>query len=151
MANWYYEKKLLGYSHANSLRTVFRQSIPNLQSIREVNNSPVGSRVGFVSTVEDYYKGKSRKGSSYIRLTNSDETGVITALQFNRKIEESKLINGKDPSKEDIVIIRGLKRDDAVFIDNIGIQSQKNLHKTFRTERYILIYTLVRVIIDLPS
>ena len=125
LANWYYEKKLLGYSHANSLRTVFRQSIPNLQSIREVNNSPVGSRVGFVSTVDDYYKGKSRKGSSYIRLTNSDETGVITALQFNRKIEESKIINGKDPSKEDIVIIRGLKRDDAVFIDNIGIQSQK--------------------------
>tara|TARA_Y100000310_G_scaffold336959_1_gene422809 strand:- start:55 stop:2160 length:2106 start_codon:yes stop_codon:yes gene_type:complete len=125
LANWYYEKKLLGYSHANSLRTVFRQSIPNLQSIREVNNSPVGSRVGFVSTVEDYYKGKSRRGSSYIRLTNSDETGVITALQFNRNIEESKLINGKDPSKEDIVIIRGLKKDDAVFIDNIGIQSQK--------------------------
>lgn len=125
LANWYYEKKLLGYSHANSLRTVFRQSIPNLQSIREVNNSPVGSRVGFVSTVDDYYKGKSRRGSSYIRLTNSDETGVITTLQFNQKIEESKLINGKAPAKEDIVIIRGLKRDDAVFIDNIGIQSQK--------------------------
>jgi len=125
LANWYYEKKLLGYSHANSLRTVFRQSIPNLQSIREVNNSPVGSRVGFVSTVEDYYKGKSRRGSAYIRLTNSDETGVITSLQFNRKIDESKLINGKEPSKEDIVIIRGLKKEDAVFIDNIGIQSQK--------------------------
>jgi len=125
LANWYYEKKLLGYSHANSLRSVFRQSIPNLQSIREVNNSPVGARVGFVSTVEDYYKGKSRRGSSYIRLTNSDETGVVTALQFNRKIEESNLINGKNPAKEDIVIIRGLKKDDAVFIDNIGIQSQK--------------------------
>ncbi len=125
LANWYYEKKLLGYSHANSLRTVFRQNIPNLQSIREVNNSPVGSRVGFVSTVDDYYKGKSRRGSTYIRLTNSDETGVITALQFNQKIEESKTINGKAPAKEDIVIIRGLKRDDAVFIDNIGIQSQK--------------------------
>ena len=125
LANWYYEKKLLGYSHANSLRTVFSQSIPNLQSIREVNNSPVGSRVGFVSTVDDYYKGKSRRGSSYIRLTNSDETGVITALQFNQKIEESKLINGKVPAKEDIVVIRGLKKDDAVFIDDIGIQSQK--------------------------
>ena len=46
--------------------------------------------------------------------------------QFNAKIEESKLINGgKVPAKEDIVIIRGLKKDDAVFIDNIGIQSQK--------------------------
>jgi hypothetical protein len=49
----------------------------------------------------------------------------MTALQFNAKIEESKLINGKLPSKDDIVIIKGLKKDDAVFIDDIGIQSQK--------------------------
>jgi DNA polymerase III alpha subunit len=126
LANWYYEKKLLGYSHANSLRKVFSQSIPGLQSIREVNSRRVGEKVIFVSTVEDYFKGKSRKGSQYMRLTNSDETGVLTALQFNAKIEESKLINGgRVPTKEDIVIIRGLKKDDAVFIDNIGIQSQK--------------------------
>jgi len=126
LANWYYEKKLLGYSHANSLRKVFSQSIPGLQSIREVNSRRVGEKVVFVSTIEDYYKGKSKKGSNYIRLTNSDETGVVTTLQFNAKIEESKLINGgKVPAKEDIVIIRGLKKDDAVFIDNIGIQSQK--------------------------
>ena len=126
LANWYYEKKLLGYSHANSLRKVFSQSVPGLQSIREVNTSPVGEKVLFVSTIEDYYKGKSKRGSTYIRLTNSDETGVVTALQFNQKIEESRLVNGgKAPTKEDIVIIRGLKKDDAVFIDNIGIQSQK--------------------------
>ena len=126
LANWYYEKKLLGYSHANSLRKVFSQSIPGLQSIREVNSRRVGEKVVFVSTVDDYYKGKSKRGSTYIRLTNSDETGVVTALQFNQKIDESRLINGgKTPSKEDIVIIRGLKKEDAVFIDNIGIQSQK--------------------------
>ena len=116
----------MGYSHANSLRSVFGRSVPGLQSLREVNTSPVGEKVVFVSTIEDYYKGKSKKGSTYIRLTNSDESGVVTALQFNHKIEESKLINGgRAPAKEDIVIIRGLKRDDAVFIDNIGIQSQK--------------------------
>lgn len=126
LANWYYEKKLLGYSHANSLRKVFDQAVPGLQSIREVNSRRVGEKVVFVSTVEDYFKGKSKKGSQYMRLTNSDETGVVTALQFNAKIEESKLINGgRVPAKEDIVIIRGLKKDDAVFIDNIGIQSQK--------------------------
>ena len=126
LANWYYEKKLLGYSHANSLRHVFGQSIPGLQSIREVNSCRVGEKVLFVSTVEDFFKGKSKKGSQYMRLTNSDETGVVTALQFNAKIEESKLINGgRVPAKEDIVVIRGLKKDDAVFIDDIGIQSQK--------------------------
>jgi len=126
LANWYYEKKLLGYSHANSLRKVFKESVPGLQSIREVNDKRVGEKVTFVSTIDDYYKGKSKKGSTYMRLTNSDETGVITALQFNRKIDESALINGgRVPAKEDIVIIKGLKKEDAVFIDNIGIQSQK--------------------------
>jgi len=125
LANWYYEKKLLGYSHANSLKTVYSSKVPNLISIRDVSESNIGSRVLFISTVEDYYKGKSKKGSHYIRLTCSDETGSMTALQFNAKIEESKLINGKLPNKDDIVIIKGLKKDDAVFIDDIGIQSQK--------------------------
>lgn len=125
LANWYYEKKLLGYSHAKSLKDVYSSKISDLTSIRDVNDSRVNSRVLFISTVEDFYKGKSKKGSQYIRLSCSDETGAITALQFNAKIEESKLINGKLPSKEDIVIIKGLKKDDAVFIDDIGIQSQK--------------------------
>jgi len=126
LANWYYEKKLLGYSHANSLRKVFGPSMPGLQSVREVNAKAVGEKVLFVSTIEDYFKGKSKRGSTYIRLTNSDETGVLTALQFNHKIEESNLLNGgRAPSKDDIVIIRALKKEDAVFIDNIGIQSQK--------------------------
>jgi len=125
LANWYYEKKLLGYSHANSLKKVYSTKISDLISIRDVSESRIGSRVLFISTVEDYYKGKSKKGSQYIRLTCSDETGSMTALQFNAKIEESKLINGKLPNKDDIVIIKGLKRDDAVFIDDIGIQSQK--------------------------
>mgnify|MGYP003131936951 FL=1 len=125
LANWYYEKKLLGYSHANSLKDVYSTKISDLTSIRDVNESRVNSRVLFISTVEDFYKGKSKKGSQYIRLTCSDETGTITALQFNAKIEESKLINGKLPAKEDIVIIKALKKDDAVFIDDIGIQSQK--------------------------
>ena len=104
---------------------MYSTKISDLTSIRDVNESRVNSRVLFISTVEDFYKGKSKKGSQYIRLTCSDETGTITALQFNAKIDESKLINGKLPAKEDIVIIKALKKDDAVFIDDIGIQSQK--------------------------
>ena len=125
LANWYYEKKLLGYAHAKSLKDVYSSKISDLTSIRDVNEARVNSKVLFISTVEDFYKGKSKKGSQYIRLTCSDETGSITALQFNAKIDESKLINGKLPAKEDIVIIKALKKDDAVFIDDIGIQSQK--------------------------
>lgn len=125
LANWYYEKKLLGYSHANSLKQVYSEQVPNLMSIYNVNNSRVGERVVFISSVADYFKGKSKKGSEYMRLLCSDETGNITCLQFNQKIDESKLVNGRAPVKDDVVIIRGSKRDDCVFIDDIGIQSQK--------------------------
>jgi len=125
LANWYYEKKLLGYSHANSLKQVYSKQVPNLMSIYNVNNSRVGERVVFISSVADYFKGKSKKGSEYMRLLCSDETGNITCLQFNQKIDESKLVNGRAPVKDDVVIIRGSKRDDCVFIDDIGIQSQK--------------------------
>ena len=63
LANWYYEKKLLGYSHANSLKDVYSTKISDLTSIRDVNESRVNSRVLFISTVDDFYKGKSKKGS----------------------------------------------------------------------------------------
>jgi DNA polymerase-3 subunit alpha len=125
LANWYYEKKLLGYSHANSLRKVYSQKVPGLTSVYDVNNKRIGERVVFISTVADYFKGKSKKGSEYMRLLCSDETGNITCLQFNDKIDEGKLVNGRLPVKDDIVIVRGSKRDDCVFIDDIGIQSQK--------------------------
>ncbi len=125
LANWYYEKKLLGYSHANSLKEVYSKQVPNLMSIYNVNGRRVGERVVFISSVADYFKGKSKKGSEYMRLLCSDETGNITCLQFNQKIDESKLVNGRAPVKDDVVIIRGSKRDDCVFIDDIGIQSQK--------------------------
>tara|TARA_Y100001938_G_scaffold148199_1_gene231262 strand:- start:371 stop:2938 length:2568 start_codon:yes stop_codon:yes gene_type:complete len=125
LANWYYEKKLLGYSHANSLMKVYSQKVPGLTSVYDVNNKRIGERVVFISTVADYFKGKSKKGSEYMRLLCSDETGNITCLQFNEKIDEGKLVNGRLPAKDDIVIVRGSKRDDCVFIDDIGIQSQK--------------------------
>ena len=125
LANWYYEKKLLGYSHANSLRKVYSEKVPGLTSVYDVNNKRIGERVVFISTVADYFKGKSKKGSEYMRLLCSDETGNITCLQFNNKIDEGKLVNGRLPVKDDIVIVRGSKRDDCVFIDDIGIQSQK--------------------------
>jgi len=125
LANWYYEKKLLGYSHANSLKEVYSKQVPNLMSIYNVNSRRVGERVVFISSIADYFKGKSKKGSEYMRLLCSDETGNVTCLQFNQKIDESKLVNGRAPIKDDVVIIRGSKRDDCVFIDDIGIQSQK--------------------------
>ena len=125
LANWYYEKKLLGYSHANSLRKGYSEKVPGLTSVYDVNNNRIGERVVFISTVADYFKGKSKKGSEYMRLLCSDETGNITCLQFNNKIDEGKLVNGRLPVKDDIVIVRGSKRDDCVFIDDIGIQSQK--------------------------
>ena len=125
LANWYYEKKLLGYSHANSLKRVYSEQVPNLMSIYDVNNRRVGEKVVFISSVADYFKGKSKKGSEYMRLLCSDETGNVTCLQFNQKIDESVLVNGRAPIKDDVVIIRGSKRDDCIFIDDIGIQSQK--------------------------
>ena len=125
-ANWYYENHLLGYTHGVSLRDIFaekRDGMIELSSVREVENMPLKDKAIFVGTISDKpYKGKSRRGASYLRLEVADETGVIRVMIFNEKLERCERDNEGLPKEGNIVIIKGVKVDEAVFADMITIQ-----------------------------
>jgi DNA polymerase-3 subunit alpha len=128
-ANWYYENHLLGYTHGIALRDIFsskRKGMPSLRSVREIENFPLNERCLFVGRISDKpYSSTSKRGSKYCRFEITDETGTIKVLIFNDKLDLCKKDNDGIPKEKNIVIIKGSKKDEAVFADMITCQDNK--------------------------
>ena len=126
-ANWWYENMLLGYASSCRLIDIFSEKITGLMTIGDVNESDAETRVSFIGRIsEDVKKGISKaKGSKYALLYVSDETGTSKTMIFNKKLEECEDLNLRLPKEGDIVIVKGAKKDGAVFADLIAIQQNK--------------------------
>jgi DNA polymerase-3 subunit alpha len=126
-ANWYYEKKLLGYTYNKELKEIFSEKRENLKYINDIIDEPINSKVAFVGQIEEVFTGvsKNEKKTRYVRLKISDETSSISVLIFNDNIENNKLLNNKAFEEGNIVIAKGSKRDDCVFGDLVAIQDQQ--------------------------
>lgn len=127
-ANWYYEKKLLGYTYDKDLRSIFAEKRDNLKYISDVWQEGVNSKVIFVGQIQNIYSGisKNEKKTRYMQIQVSDETGLISVLLFNDNIENNKLLNGDKPFEENnIVIVKGSKRDNCIFGDLVAIQDHE--------------------------
>jgi DNA polymerase-3 subunit alpha len=126
-ANWYYEKKLLGYTYNKSLKEIFSEKRENLKYICDIIEEPVNSKIAYVGQIEDVFTGvsKNEKKTRYVRLKISDETASMNVLIFNDNIENNKLLNNKPFEEGNIVIVKGLKKDDCIFGDLVAIQDQQ--------------------------
>jgi DNA polymerase-3 subunit alpha len=127
-ANWYYEKRLLGYTYEKTLRDIFASKRDNLLSIQQVWDAPIGTRVFFVGEIVDIYNGVSQneRKTRFCRVTISDETNTIDTLLFNDFIDTNKsLNNNKNYQEKNIVVVKGTKKDNAVFGEVIATQDQK--------------------------
>jgi DNA-directed DNA polymerase III PolC len=140
-ANWYYEKKLLGYTYNKNLKEIFLEKRENLEYICDIIDSPINTKIAFVGQIEEVYSGvsKNEKKTRYIRLKIGDETASITVLIFNDNIENNKLLNNRNFEEGNIVIVKGLKRDDCIFGDLVAIQDQ---------EIYMKLNDLKKIIVD---
>ena len=124
-ANWYYERKLLGYSHCVRLKTIFDEKRAGLQYIEDVNALRPNQRPVFIGVVEDIINRTSKNGNKYMKASISDETGIIDCLMFNDNIKECDTMNNGLPEKGNIVIIKGNKKEDAVFANLMAVQDNK--------------------------
>jgi len=127
-ANWYYEKRLLGYTYERTLKDIFNEKREDLLFIDEIMDLPVNQKVALVGEVTDVYSGtsKNEKKTKYLRLKISDESGDITVLLFNDKIENCKTLNGnKNPEEKNIVIVKGIKKEDCIFADLVAVQDHQ--------------------------
>ena len=118
------------YTPANtkSLKDIFINKNENFIYINEMNNLPINSKVLFVAEVVDSFSGisKNEKKTRFLRLKTTDETGSINVLLFNDKIDLNKnLNNNKNYEATNIIIVKGIKKEDAVFADIVAIQDHK--------------------------
>lgn len=125
-ANWYYERYLLGYSCSTTLMSIFKSKEPDLMSIDEVKASRLNGKVLFIGTVSEVKSGVSKaKKTRYLKVVVEDEAAVFTSLIFNDNIDQCKILNGRLPKEDNIVIVQGTKKEDAVFANLIAIQDQQ--------------------------
>jgi DNA polymerase III subunit alpha len=125
-ANWWYEKKLMGYVANTTLRNIFRSKLGSLEYINECMKRREGAPVEFIGYIDDSPSlGTSRtaKKSKYLKLMVADETGTCKVMIFNNSLEQCKDLNNGLPKEDDIVIVKGTKKgDDTVFANTIAIQ-----------------------------
>jgi DNA polymerase-3 subunit alpha len=128
-ANWYYERTLLGYAYFTTLKEIFSEFTYGLMTVREVLAAPLNSKVKFIGVGRDAYTGTSKKKTKYFKLVVADETDEITALVFDTGyalgVEKCKEINGGLPKDDNIVIVTGTKKEDAIFAEDIVVQDKK--------------------------
>tara|TARA_B100000214_G_scaffold263865_1_gene195253 strand:- start:1133 stop:2131 length:999 start_codon:yes stop_codon:yes gene_type:complete len=129
-ANWYFETKLLGYSYTTRLKEVFSTDSLLLDT-KECEKAKVQSEIKLIGTVYDVFKGTSRNGNEYARLSIQDEVGQINGLFMNsrRRVRGAWRANNRLddylsehkslPEKGSIVMIRATKGEDVLFIEEL--------------------------------
>jgi DNA-directed DNA polymerase III PolC len=135
-ANWYYEKKLLGFTHNKTLKDIFLSKCPDLDNIKEVLNLPDNNEAYFVASVDSNAATRtSKNGNKYMSFDCSDETGVVNVKIFDTKRRDGNrtplqtclsLNNDETPKTDNIVIVKGKKKEGGcIFGDIYAIQTNK--------------------------
>ena len=127
-ANWWYEKKLLGYTHGKTLKEIFIDKYPDLDDLSDVSKMVDNKEVYFLASVnENSEKRTSKAGNPYLTFDVSDETGGINVKVFSRQLPRcEELNNGATPKEDDIVLVYGVKKDGkCIFAEEYIILTSK--------------------------
>ena len=128
-ANWYFEKKLLGYSYSCRLKDVFKDEAIELNDSLSYSSMLANDRGKFIGVVEDSFRSTSANGNKYIKVLLSDELGTIPGIMVDTRrgmtCTEYLESGGQVPTKDSIVIIVGRKADDILFIDSMSTVDEK--------------------------
>ena len=138
-ANWWYENKLLGYTHQKTLMDIFKEKIDTLESIAQISTYPDKTDCDFIGKVEECKSSKSKTGTPYASIIVSDETGTMKVMifglskkqvdsgkEYRNKLQECKDLNNGLPKEGDIVIVKGQKKEDnTIFAETLACQQNK--------------------------
>ena len=132
-ANWYFENKLLGYSPSCNLKEVFRSSDSRLNNSLYFESMELNSCAKFIGSVEESYKKRSQNNNLYIKIMLSDELGSIPCLLMDTRRRNTQATplttfldkNKTAPAKGNILMVRGRKGDEVLFLDDVEILDQK--------------------------
>lgn len=127
LANFFYERLLIGYSYSEKLFDIFKKSCPDLINIQEALDTFEEEQVVTVGIIEELTEWVSRneKKTKCCKIKLVDEAASLTCMFFNDTILDIKENSGgKLPKENDIVALRGVKKKDAIFVNSLFLQSE---------------------------
>jgi len=126
LANYFYERTILGYSYSDNLRSIFGEVVDGLVSVADIEGMKQDDKVRLIGFVKEPVKSKTKAGNDGFRFILTDETGEITVRFFNQTIDQVFVANGRLPQENDIVIIKGSRKDSScIFAQEVGVQTAK--------------------------
>jgi DNA-directed DNA polymerase III PolC len=127
-ANWFFERKYLGYSHSTEIKKVFQNS-DNLYNSLELKSVQQNDRVKFVGVVLDCVSRTSRNGNKYMRAEVQDDFGKVNFMLANNRrsatLDQYLDNGGKKPKGGEIVFVYGSKGEDIIFGEKLTILDEK--------------------------
>ena len=128
-ANWFFEKKLLGYSYSYNIRDIFKDSDDKrFTSSLEFKATENNSNIRIVGWVSEAEKRTSRNQNKYLKINLQDELGSITGMLMDgrdNKMTQYFENGGKIPKEDSVVVLTGRKSNDTMFLDNLFILDEK--------------------------
>jgi DNA polymerase-3 subunit alpha len=128
-ANWYFEKKLLGYSYSHKLKEVFENEYNSIRDSLHYYSMEDNEKAKFVGVVEDSFRKTSANGNQYIKVILSDEFGNMPAMMVDsrrgRTCTDYIQSGHKIPDKDNILVVTGRKAKDILFVDSMSIVDEK--------------------------
>ena len=122
LANFFYEKTVLGYSHSQTALSIYGGEERGLMPISDIATLPNDSDVRMVGFVKEPHRNKTKKGNDQFKMVLSDETGDVVIRFFNRTIEAVETLTGRLPIENDHCSVFGTKKDEGlVFANRVGI------------------------------
>lgn len=138
LANYFYEKTVLGYSYSESITPIYGEKIDDLITIDEIKKLHQEDFCKFIGFVGDKTKkSKTKAGNDCFSMQITDDTETINVRFFNDKIKYCEESNGRLPEPDDLVIIEGKKMEgDTVFAMRVGIQTTRIFTKLSQLKDY---------------
>ncbi len=106
LANFFYERRTLGYSYSEKLRDIYSEHIDGLVTVEEAKKLPVKSTcrlIGFVK--QEPHRSKTKKGNWQLKLHLGDNTGEVIVKAFNDMIAQIEEQNGRLPEEDDMLVV----------------------------------------------
>lgn len=130
LTSYILEQEFLGFSYSNTLKSIYDKEFHDLQDIQEIKGEMNDMRVRFVGIVTETKKAISKKKTPYMKIEIKDDFGQIKAMLFRQdRIDDLKSFNGKELEEGDIVLVNGIKKEDAIFADSLTIQENPTIIK----------------------
>ena len=120
-ANWFFERKLLGYSYSSRIKNIYEGSSYRM-GIEEIINEEQGITINIMGCVKEVVNKRTREtNKKYCKFILSDELSEINCFIWEEKLDQLKE-EGVILVKENIVSLNGTKmRDASVSVNSLTV------------------------------